>query len=306
MRVRATCSRKLSRIAAAAPSLMRDLSRLLRPRSIALFGGGWAENVVAQLAEVRLPRRHLAGPPHPRRHRAASPATATSPTFRPPGRRLRRRQPRGHRRGRPPPRRARAPAAPSASPPASSRARPRHRRRRAPGPPGRGRRRHADPRPELLRPPQLPRQRHPLARPARRPCRSRAASPSSPSPPTSPSTSPCSGAPCRSPISLTAGNQAQTGLADLAAAALDDPRVTALGLYVEGFGDIRAFEAMAAPRPRRGQARRRAEGRPLRAVARRHPHPHRLARRRRRRLLGLPRPPRHRRGRARSASCSKP
>ncbi|MBV6648732.1 MAG: acetate--CoA ligase family protein, partial [Hoeflea sp.] len=28
---------------------MRDLSRLLRPRSIALFGGGWAVNVVAQL-----------------------------------------------------------------------------------------------------------------------------------------------------------------------------------------------------------------------------------------------------------------
>jgi acyl-CoA synthetase (NDP forming) len=28
---------------------MHDLSRLLRPRSIALFGGGWAVNVVAQL-----------------------------------------------------------------------------------------------------------------------------------------------------------------------------------------------------------------------------------------------------------------
>lgn len=45
---------------------------------------------------------------------------------------------------------------------------------------------------------------------------------------------------------LTAGNQAQTGLADLAVAALEDPRVTALGLHVEGFGDLRAFEAMAA------------------------------------------------------------
>lgn len=45
---------------------------------------------------------------------------------------------------------------------------------------------------------------------------------------------------------LTAGNQAQTGLADLATAALSDPRVTALGLHVEGFGDLRAFEAMAA------------------------------------------------------------
>lgn len=45
---------------------------------------------------------------------------------------------------------------------------------------------------------------------------------------------------------LTAGNQAQTGLAALATAVLDDPRVTALGLHVEGFGDLRAFEAMAA------------------------------------------------------------
>ena len=25
----------------------RDLSRLLRPRSVALFGGGWAENVTS-------------------------------------------------------------------------------------------------------------------------------------------------------------------------------------------------------------------------------------------------------------------
>jgi len=44
---------------------------------------------------------------------------------------------------------------------------------------------------------------------------------------------------------MSVGNQAQTGFADLAAAVLDDPRVTALGLHVEGFGDIRAFEAMA-------------------------------------------------------------
>lgn len=45
---------------------------------------------------------------------------------------------------------------------------------------------------------------------------------------------------------LMAGNQAQTGLAALATAALRDPRVTAVGMHVEGFGDIRAFEAMAA------------------------------------------------------------
>ena len=29
--------------------MSRDLSRLLRPKSIALFGGGWAVNVIAQL-----------------------------------------------------------------------------------------------------------------------------------------------------------------------------------------------------------------------------------------------------------------
>lgn len=44
----------------------------------------------------------------------------------------------------------------------------------------------------------------------------------------------------------TAGNQAQTGLADLGEALLRDPRVTALGLHVEGFGDIRRFEVLAA------------------------------------------------------------
>ncbi|MCK8463754.1 acetate--CoA ligase family protein [Aliiroseovarius sp. S1339] len=45
---------------------------------------------------------------------------------------------------------------------------------------------------------------------------------------------------------VTAGNQAQTGLAQIGAALLDDPRVTALGLHIEGVGDIRALEALAA------------------------------------------------------------
>ncbi len=49
------------------------------------------------------------------------------------------------------------------------------------------------------------------------------------------------------PISylMTAGNQAQTGLSDLAQAVLEDPRITAVGLHIEGFGDIRALEALA-------------------------------------------------------------
>ncbi|MBS0563560.1 MAG: acetate--CoA ligase family protein [Proteobacteria bacterium] len=53
---------------------------------------------------------------------------------------------------------------------------------------------------------------------------------------------------------LTAGNQAQTSLSDLAMMALDDERVTALGLHIEGFGDIRAFEAMAALARARGKS----------------------------------------------------
>ena len=44
---------------------------------------------------------------------------------------------------------------------------------------------------------------------------------------------------------MTVGNQAQTGLSDLARAVLEDPRVTAVGLHIEGFGDIRALEALA-------------------------------------------------------------
>ena len=45
---------------------------------------------------------------------------------------------------------------------------------------------------------------------------------------------------------MAAGNQAQIGLADMAMAVMDDPRVTAIGLHIEGISDIRAFEAMAA------------------------------------------------------------
>ena len=45
---------------------------------------------------------------------------------------------------------------------------------------------------------------------------------------------------------VTAGNQAQSGLSDIGMALLDDPRVTALGLHIEGIGDLRAFEALAA------------------------------------------------------------
>lgn len=45
---------------------------------------------------------------------------------------------------------------------------------------------------------------------------------------------------------VTAGNQAQTGFAEIGEALLADPRVTTLGLHIEGIGDLRAFEALAA------------------------------------------------------------
>lgn len=44
----------------------------------------------------------------------------------------------------------------------------------------------------------------------------------------------------------TVGNQAQVDLSGLGMALLEDPRITALGLYIEGIADIRGFEALAA------------------------------------------------------------
>lgn len=49
------------------------------------------------------------------------------------------------------------------------------------------------------------------------------------------------------------GNAAQVGLAELAAALLEDERVTALGLYVEGIGDAGAFAALAEAAARAGK-----------------------------------------------------
>jgi acetate---CoA ligase (ADP-forming) len=57
---------------------------------------------------------------------------------------------------------------------------------------------------------------------------------------------------------VAAGNQAQTGTAEIATALLADDRVSAIGLYLEGFGDIRALEAFAA--------KARAVGKPVVAL----------------------------------------
>ncbi|KIC46241.1 acyl-CoA synthetase [Tateyamaria sp. ANG-S1] len=51
---------------------------------------------------------------------------------------------------------------------------------------------------------------------------------------------------------ITCGNMAQTSQAELALALLDDPRVTAIGLHVEGFGSLRGWEALAALAHERG------------------------------------------------------
>lgn len=44
---------------------------------------------------------------------------------------------------------------------------------------------------------------------------------------------------------LTVGNQAQSGLSEIGQTLLDDERVTAIGLHIEGIDDLRAFEAFA-------------------------------------------------------------
>ena len=44
---------------------------------------------------------------------------------------------------------------------------------------------------------------------------------------------------------VTVGNQAQTGISEIAMALLKDPRVTALGLYVEGIDDLETFQNLA-------------------------------------------------------------
>ncbi len=55
-------------------------------------------------------------------------------------------------------------------------------------------------------------------------------------------------------FAVTAGNQAQLGLAELAMNIVEDTRVTALGLYVEGLGSIRNFEKLVSLCDRLGKA----------------------------------------------------
>jgi acyl-CoA synthetase (NDP forming) len=50
-----------------------------------------------------------------------------------------------------------------------------------------------------------------------------------------------------------AGNQAQTGMADIGIHLLQDPRITAIGLHIEGFNDVRSYEALAKEAHRLGK-----------------------------------------------------
>ncbi len=45
---------------------------------------------------------------------------------------------------------------------------------------------------------------------------------------------------------MTAGNQAQTGLSEMALGLIEDPRVSCLGLHIEGFDSAAGFERLAA------------------------------------------------------------
>ncbi|WP_299950881.1 acetate--CoA ligase family protein [uncultured Ruegeria sp.] len=51
---------------------------------------------------------------------------------------------------------------------------------------------------------------------------------------------------------VACGNMAQTSQAEIAASLIDDPRVTAVGLHIEGFKDIREWEALATKAHKKG------------------------------------------------------
>ncbi len=51
---------------------------------------------------------------------------------------------------------------------------------------------------------------------------------------------------------VACGNMAQTSQAQIAAELLDDPRVTAIGLHIEGFGDLDAWHELAQKARRKG------------------------------------------------------
>ncbi|MCY4461122.1 MAG: acetate--CoA ligase family protein [Albidovulum sp.] len=51
---------------------------------------------------------------------------------------------------------------------------------------------------------------------------------------------------------VACGNKAQTSQAQIASSLIDDPRVTCVGLHIEGFGDLREWEKLAAKAHQKG------------------------------------------------------
>ena len=92
---------------------------------------------------------------------------------------------------------------------------------------------------------------------------------------------------------MTAGNQAQTGLSEMALGLIEDERVSVLGLHIEGFDSVRWLRAPGGPRARTEEADRRDEGRPLRAGPRGDHLAYGVAGGFRRRLRSVPEAPRH-------------
>ncbi len=66
---------------------------------------------------------------------------------------------------------------------------------------------------------------------------------------------------------ITAGNQAQTSQAAMAMAMVADPRITAIGLHIEGVGSVRELEALADAARNGRQTHRRDQGRKVGAGA---------------------------------------
>ena len=91
---------------------------------------------------------------------------------------------------------------------------------------------------------------------------------SSPSRRTSPSASRCSDADYPSPTVVTAGNQAQLGVAEIASHLLDDDRISAVGLHVEGLRVGPWLRDIGVRGPSATRARRGHEGGPVEARGR--------------------------------------
>ena len=95
---------------------------------------------------------------------------------------------------------------------------------------------------------------------------------------------------------VSGGNLAVTGMHEIVEALLDDPRVTAIGLHIEGLADVAAFARVAVTRPAAANPGHRAEGRQFRGGGPDDDEPHQFAGRAGRLVRRAVRPGRHRPG----------